>query len=65
MTITPSNIFDWRDRELRVPKGCITFRLYSDGWLVRFTPFDASLPTAKIEAADVFNACYFANERLS
>lgn len=62
MTITPGNIFDWRDRQLSAPKGYLTFRLYSDGWLVRYTPFQGQ--NEKIEAADVYSACRFANDRL-
>ena len=64
-TITPTNIFDLRDRQIASPKGYLTFRLYEDGWLVRFTPFDGvEGGTARIKGADVWTACRFANDHL-
>lgn len=63
MMITPHNIFDYRDRQINAKNGYITFRLYEDGWLVRYTPFTGQPVT--IEGQDVFSACAFANQRLS
>ncbi len=62
MVITPRNIFDYRDRQIEAKDGYLTFRLYGDGWLVRYTP-DAG-PQERIEGVDVWTACRFANERL-
>jgi len=58
---TPGNIFDWRDRQFVAHKGYLTFRLYEDGWLVRFTPFEGK--PESIEGADIWTACRFANDR--
>jgi hypothetical protein len=66
---TPSNIFDWRDRQYRAAHGYLTFRLYSDGWMVRFTPYeyDTTAEAAQFsetrEGLDVYSACAFANDR--
>jgi hypothetical protein len=62
MLFTAQNIFDWRDREYRTPDGTLTFRLYEDGWLVRYTPFDVSHSVQKVEGQEVGAACYFANQ---
>lgn len=59
----PRNIFDWKDRQHQSPKGYLTFRLYQDGWLVRFTPYDQNSAPQKLEGADVWTACRWANER--
>ena len=59
---TPHNIFLFKDRQERVTKGFLTFKLFSDGWLVRFTP-DEGLPVSA-EGVDVYSACRFANDRL-
>ena len=61
-TLDPYNIFRFKNRQERVTKGYLTFRLYEDGWLIRFTP-DEGLPVS-IEGADVYSACRFANDRL-
>lgn len=58
---TPQNIFNYRDRQVDAKDGYLTFRLYEDGWLVRYTPFSGQ--QVKIEGVDVFAACRFANER--
>ena len=60
--ITPHNIFDYLDRQIEAKNGHLTFRLYADGWLVRYTPFEGK--QVKIEGVDVWNACRFANDRL-
>lgn len=67
MNFTPHNIFDYRDREYAAKYGYLTFRLYADGWLVRFTPFDntAGIRRETIEGQDVTAACAFANARLA
>ena len=64
MTITPQTIFQYRDQQLRGPKGYLTFRLYSDGWLVRHTPYTEGIKSESVDAADVYSACAFANDRL-
>ena len=65
MTITPSNIFDHKDRQLQASKGYLTFRLYPDGWLVRFTPYLEGSKPETLNSADVYAACAFANDRLN
>lgn len=60
MTFTTSTLADHLDRQVTVRSGYLTFRLYADGWLVRFTPF-AGRPE-KIDGADAETACRFATE---
>lgn len=62
MNVSPANIFDLKDRQVRASKGYLTFRLYEDGWLVRHTMYAGG--QEKIEGADVWTACRFANDRL-
>ena len=64
MDFNPTTIFDWRDRQYTARSGYLTFRLYNDGWLVRYTPFDSTQQTTKIEGADIWTACRFANDHV-
>lgn len=59
MNITPSNIWDWKDRELRTNHGHLVFRLFASGWTVRFNPYAGE--QVKVEDTDIWNACAFAN----
>ncbi len=60
MTFTPHNLFDWKDRQYQGARGLLTFRCYPDGWLVRYTPYAGDQHT-KLEGADIWQACAFAN----
>ena len=65
MIFTPQNIFAYRDRQYAAQYGYLTFRLYPDGWLVRFTPFDETAGSRResVEGQPIEAACAFANER--
>ncbi len=54
-----AKLTDHLNRQVAVKNGYLTFRLYQDGWLVRFTPFKGQ--PIKIESADIETACQFAN----
>ena len=64
MEFTPNNIADWKDRQLAIDTGYLSFRVYANGWQVRYTPFDKwENNTETIFGADVGSACRFANAK--
>jgi len=62
MYFTVRNILDWRDRQFQAARGHLTFRLFEDGWMIRFTPFNGK--SEAVEGLDILTACRFANDRL-